>query len=67
LCWGMLGNVIVNYAWFITNAMPSDGLHAYGYPRGVITICLAILVAHVLLMAGALAPSGWLRIRKTAG
>jgi ABC-type transport system involved in cytochrome c biogenesis permease subunit len=53
LCWGMLGNVVVTFAW--------------GYPRNMIAIVLAILITHALLMTAALAPSGWLRIRKTTG
>jgi hypothetical protein len=68
LCWGMLGNVVVTFAWFVSNIMPSEGLHSYGYGRDLIlTFFYMILVTHVLLMAAALAPSGWLRIRKTTG
>ncbi|HWY88032.1 MAG TPA: cytochrome c biogenesis protein CcsA [Gemmataceae bacterium] len=69
LCWGMLGDVIVTFAWFVSNVMISDGqLPAYGYSRDLIlTFFYVILGTHVLLMAAALAPSGWLRIRKIAG
>ena len=59
----------VTFAWFVSNVMISDGqLPAYGYSRDLIlTFFYVILGTHVLLMAAALAPGGWLRIRKTAG
>lgn len=67
LCWGILGNVIVTYAWFVTSILSMEGqLHSYGTNRGlVLMIFYVILVTHFLCMAGGLAPSGWLRLRKT--
>ena len=67
MCWGLLGNVTVTFAWFVTNVLVREGqLHSYGiHGETVLILFWCIMVTHLLLMAGGIAPSGWLRIRKT--
>lgn len=66
LCWAVLGDIIVTFAWFLTSTF-SGQLHDYGHnPQTMVIIFAAILVSHLLVIAGALAPSGWLRLRKIA-
>ena len=54
LCWGMLGNVIVTFAWFVTNIIVVEGqLRSYGYPRAMIlTLFFVVLATHVLFIVG---------------
>src|SRR5262249_13806152 len=67
-CWAILGNVTVTYAWFVTAVLHAETQpHAYGASRSlIVTLFVTILVTHLLLMAASIAPSGWLRIRKTS-
>ena len=66
ICWALLGDVIVTFAWFVAGTL-SGQLHDYGQSRQLMfTIFAAMLVTHLLVIAGAIAPSGWLRLRKIA-
>ena len=64
LCWAVLGDIIVTFAWFVASTL-SGQVHSYGQNgQTMLIIFLAIFVSHLLVIAGALAPSGWLRLRK---
>jgi hypothetical protein len=69
VCWGVFGDVVVTFAWFMVTTL-SDGktqLHEYGHNRHmIVTIFMAVLGTHLAVIAGTLAPSGWLRLRKIA-
>jgi hypothetical protein len=67
MCWGLLANVVVTFAWFVAAILGTEGqLHAYGSSGSILPAFLAILITHVVLIGGGMAPSGWLRLRRTA-
>jgi hypothetical protein len=71
LCAGMAGNLVVTFAWFVAPVIPREGqLHSYGgwqlHSLGFLVALGSLVISHVLLMAGTLAPVGWLRWRKAS-
>jgi cytochrome c assembly protein len=66
LCWGLLGNVTVTFAWFVAGVLAAaQQLHSYGFNQPkVVILFVVIVITHGLLMAAAIAPGGWLRLRK---
>lgn len=66
-CLGLFGNVTVTFAWFVAAVIGSkQQLHAYGFHGPYILLLFVVIVLlHALVIAGAIAPPGWLRLRKT--
>jgi hypothetical protein len=65
LCMGIAVNLAVTFAWFAPPLFAANQLHGYQSYWPVLGLAL-FLLAHLALMASALAPAGWLRRRKAA-
>jgi cytochrome c assembly protein len=58
----VLGNIVVSLGWFGANLL-SNGLHSYG-TRNLAPLLLGAVVFNLAFFVIALAPAGWLRLRK---